>query len=78
MRNIDLTSREGLNVDTDVFVEGTLIFNVKLESYLRDRLVSLCIAWGGKYSIFHVDNEYDFSLVEYAVDHPGLSESNLF
>ena len=76
-KNIDLPIMGGLNVDADVVVKSHLIFNVKLESYLCDCLVSRCVAWGGKYAIIHVDNEYDFTSVEHTVVHPGLSASNL-
>ena len=44
LRKLDLTVGEGLNVDYDVVIEGPLISTVKLESYIRDRLVNFCVA----------------------------------
>ena len=78
MQRLDITVGEGLNVDSNVVVEGSLIFNVTLDSYLSDRMVDCCIAWVGKNSIVHVYNEYDFVSAEHTVIHPGLPESNLF
>ena len=57
--DIDVPVEERLNVDTNLVVEGPLIFNVKLESYLHDNLVNCCIFWREKYAIFHLENEYD-------------------
>ena len=74
--NIDLPVSEILNVDADVVLEVPLFFNVKLESFLRDRPVDFCVTWGGKYTIVHVDDEYDFVSVEHSAVHPRLSESN--
>ena len=75
LRNIGHPFGEELNVYADVVVEGPLIFNVKLEYYLRDHLINFCISWGVKDATSHVDDEYDFALVYHAVVHPGLSES---
>ena len=69
LQKLDVPVGEVLNVNVDVVVKATLIFNVKLESYLRDRLVNHYIAWRGKDGIFHVDNKYDFASVEHAVVH---------
>ena len=78
LQNIDLTVREGLNVESNIFIKVPLILNVKLDSYICNRLVDYCAAWVGKYVIVHVDTEDDFALAEHAVIHPGLSESDLF
>ena len=78
LQNIDLNVGEGLNSDDNLVVENPLILNTKLESYLCNCLVDWCIDWGGKYDIFHVDDEDDFMLVEHSVVHPGLYESGFF
>ena len=54
--NIYIPLREKLNVDTDVVIEGPLNLNVKLSSYICDRLANFCVAWGVKDAIVHVDN----------------------
>ena len=69
LQKLDITIGEGLNVESDVVVEGPLIFNVKLKSSLCDNLVNLCVAWRGKDAIFHMDNEDNFAFVEHTVFH---------
>ena len=78
LRKLDLYMGEVLNVDSDIIVEGPLIFNVKIGSYLCDFLVDWCITWGGKYSVVHVDNVDKISSIEQKFVHPGLLESYLF
>ena len=63
VKKVYLNSGEGITIDSNVVIEGILIFNVKLESYFSDLLVDCCVDWGGKYAIVHLENEYDFSLV---------------
>ena len=55
--------REGINVYTDVVVEGPLILNVKLVSDLCDILVDCCVTWGGKDSLVQVDKQDDFASI---------------
>ena len=58
---IDLTVGEGLNVDASVVVEVPLIFNVKLGSYLYNRLFDCCGYWGGKDAVVIVYNKDEFT-----------------
>ena len=54
---------EGLNVDADVVIKGNLIFNVKIDSDICDRLVVFYVALSGKDSAIHVDNKDDFASI---------------
>ena len=67
LRKIDINIGEGINFESNVVIKGPLRFNFKLDTYLIDCLVDFCIAWEGKYSIVHIDNEDDCVSVEHAV-----------
>ena len=59
--NLDLPVREGLCADANVVAEGPLIFNVKLGSYLYNRLFDCCGYWGGKDAVVIVYNKDEFT-----------------
>ena len=78
LQKFEIPIGEGIHVDVNVVVKVPLALNSKLGCYLHNFLVNFCVAWGGKDSVIHVDNEDDFVLVEHAVFHTLLSEPDLF